>query len=40
MAIKADGRTGISWDMRQSLQRVTRAHERLMRTRCWLCSPT
>jgi hypothetical protein len=32
LAIKADGRTGIGWDMRQSLQRVTRAHERLMRT--------
>lgn len=32
LTIKAEGRNAISWDMRQSLQRVTRAHERLMRT--------
>ncbi|WP_432482584.1 terminase [Kineococcus esterisolvens] len=31
LAVKAEGRYGgIGWDMRQSLQRVTRAHERLM----------
>lgn len=30
--VKADGRNAISWDMRQSLKRVTLAHERLMQT--------
>ena len=32
LAVKASERSVIGWDMRQSLQRVTRAHERLMRT--------
>ena len=32
LAVKAEGRNAIAWDMRQSLQRVTRAHERLMRS--------
>ncbi|WIM95779.1 terminase [Actinoplanes oblitus] len=32
LTVKAEGRNAIAWDMRQSLQRVTRAHERLMRS--------
>lgn len=32
LTVKAEGRSSIGWDMRQSLQRVTRAHERLMRS--------
>lgn len=32
LAVKAEGRNAVAWDMRQSLQRVTRAHERLMRS--------
>ena len=32
LIVKAEGRNAIAWDMRQSLQRVTRAHERLMRS--------
>ena len=32
LTVKAEGRNSIAWDMRQSLQRVTRAHERLMRS--------
>lgn len=32
LAVKASERSVIGWDMRQSLQRVTRAHERLVRT--------
>ena len=32
LSVKASERSAIGWDMRQSLQRVTRAHERLMRT--------
>ncbi|GIE98940.1 terminase [Paractinoplanes rishiriensis] len=32
LVVKAEGRNPIAWDMRQSLQRVTRAHERLMRS--------
>ena len=32
LTIKAEGRNAVSWDMRQSLQRVTRAHERLVRS--------
>ncbi|WP_189112236.1 terminase [Pilimelia terevasa] len=32
LAVRAEGRNAIAWDMRQSLQRVTRAHERLMRS--------
>lgn len=32
LATKADGRNPISWDMRQSVKRVTLAHERLMQT--------
>lgn len=31
LAVKATERSPIGWDMRQSLQRVTRAHERLVR---------
>lgn len=31
LSVKASERHAIGWDMRQSLQRVTRAHERLMR---------
>lgn len=31
LAVRASERNAIGWDMRQSLQRVTRAHERLMR---------
>lgn len=30
LAVKSSNPDGISWDMRQSLQRVTRAHERMM----------
>ncbi|MEV1109945.1 terminase [Micromonospora sp. NPDC049751] len=30
LGVKASERSSIGWDMRQSLQRVTRAHERLM----------
>lgn len=32
LVVKAEGHKAISWDMRSSLQRVTRAHERLVRT--------
>lgn len=32
LVVKAEGRNAISWDMRTSQQRVTRAHERLMQT--------
>lgn len=32
LAVKAEGFSSIGWDMRQSLKKVTRAHERLMRT--------
>jgi hypothetical protein len=32
LAVKAEGHNGIAWDMRQSVQRVTRAHERLMQS--------
>ena len=32
LTVKSDGRNPVAWDMRQSLQRVTRANERLMRT--------
>ncbi|MDH6462066.1 hypothetical protein M2302_002241 [Micromonospora sp. A200] len=32
LAVKASEKSVIGWDMRQSLQRVTRAHERLMQT--------
>jgi hypothetical protein len=32
LVVKAEGRNSVAWDMRQSLQRVTRAHERLMRS--------
>lgn len=32
LVVKAPGRDAISWDMRSSLQRVTRAHERLVQT--------
>jgi phage terminase large subunit-like protein len=32
LVVKSDGRNPIAWDMRQSLQRVTRANERLMRS--------
>lgn len=32
LTIKASERHAVAWDMRQSLQRVTRAHERLMQT--------
>jgi hypothetical protein len=31
LIVKAPGRNAVAWDMRSSLQRVTRAHERLMR---------
>ncbi|MEU5427625.1 terminase [Streptomyces olivoreticuli] len=32
LAVKSPGRDAIGWDMRQSLQRVTRAHERMVRS--------
>jgi phage terminase large subunit-like protein len=32
LAVKAMERQAIGWDMRSSMQRVTRAHERLMRS--------
>jgi hypothetical protein len=32
LAVKADGRTAIGWDMRSSLKRATMANERLMRS--------
>jgi hypothetical protein len=32
LVVKAPGKDGVSWDMRSSIQRSTRAHERLMRS--------